>query len=398
MTLEIRPAEQGEMEEFARVAGTNLAFPSEWFRGMPPERTLCAFVDGKLATSYGAWPLRMRLNGRKAGVAGVTMVGTMPPYRRQGQLRAITAAHFKRLYEERAEPVAALFASLAAIYQRFGYGVVSSQLAYRVEPRYIDFVQPLPLAGRLRESSPVELPLLENLYLRFIERRTGYLERDESRWRGTLFPPADGGATLNFAVYEEGGDPQGYAIYEITRFHEQRPGPYQRLTVRDFIWLTPSAYQALWQCFARFDLVSEVSCFRLPPDDPLMHLVQEPRMLQAVCRDGLLGRIVDVERALPLRRYDAEGLLVFRLRDDLCPWNDGVWELESVGDEAVVRRTERPAELTLPVSTLAMLLFGQISATRAAEMGRLDVHDHAGLSAWDTIMATAVPPFCADIF
>jgi predicted acetyltransferase len=398
MTLEIRPAEPPEMDEFVRVASTNLAFPAEWFRGLPPDRTLCAFVDGKLATSYGAWPLHMQLNGRRGEVAGVTMVGTLSPYRRQGHLRAITETHLRRLHEQRAEPVAALYASLAAIYQRFGYGIVSSQSAYRVEPRYVDFVRPLPVSGRLRESSAAELPLLERLYGRFMEPRTGYLERDEVRWRGTLFPPSEPGATLNIVVYEEAGGALGYAVYEIARTHEQRPGPYQRVTVRDFVWLSPSAYQALWESFARFDLASEISCFRLPTDDPLPHLIHEPRMLQALCRDGLVARIVDVERALPLRRYDSDGSLAFRVLDDLCPWNKGVWELQAEGGESRVRRSERAAQITLPVSTLAMLFFGQISATQAAVMGRLDAGERDKLPAWDAVMATAFRPFCADFF
>jgi hypothetical protein len=52
----------------------------------------------------------------------------------------------------------------------------------------------------------------------------------------------------------------------------------------------------------------------------------------------------------------------------------------------------------MPISTLAMIVFGQINATEAARMGRLDVHDARSLSAWDDVMRTKYPLFCADEF
>jgi hypothetical protein len=52
----------------------------------------------------------------------------------------------------------------------------------------------------------------------------------------------------------------------------------------------------------------------------------------------------------------------------------------------------------MPVSTLAMLFFGQITASEAARMGRLDVSDNKALQLWDRVMRTEHRPFCADMF
>jgi len=40
---------------------------------------------------------------------------------------------------------------------------------------------------------------------------------------------------------------------------------------------------------------------------------------------------VDVERALPVRRYGEAGALTLTVRDDLCDWNDGTFRLETDG-------------------------------------------------------------------
>ena len=62
-------------------------------------------------------------------------------------------------------------------------------------------------------------------------------------------------------------------------------------------------------------------------DDPLRHLVADPRALHARPVDTLWVRLVDVDRALRARRYPAPVNLVFEVRDRFCPWNDGRFHL-----------------------------------------------------------------------
>jgi predicted acetyltransferase len=398
MAVVIRPAEPEEMEEFIRIGALSLALDRSQFEAMRPEWTLCAFEDGRLATCYGAWPFTMRLNGAPVPIAAVTTVSTLPVYRRRGHLRAIMQADFQRLHEREGPAIAALYASLAAIYQRFGYGVVSTHWSYRVEPRYLAFAHPAVVRGQLREVTRDDAGLLNDVLRRYREPRTGALHRSRAVWAmGALAdPPA--GHTLSLVLYEEDGAAQGYIVYTTGPGRFDGPGPGQVLAVRDLAWLTPAAYRALWEHVGRFDLVREVTWGVVPADDPLPHLLLEPRMLHATARDGLLARVVDVARALPSRPYGAAGRLTFELLDEMCPWNAGRWALETTGPESEVTRYGGTPQVTLPVHTLAMLLFGQISATEAARMGRLDAHDLDALETWDLTMRTRYRPFCAEHF
>src|SRR5258708_37511258 len=115
---------------FERAAGQS------WER-LRPEWTLCAFEDGEMTTTHAAVPFRMRFNGATLPVAGVTGVASLPWYRRRGHLRAIMAEQFRRWHENGEAPVAILYASMAAIYQRFGYGIVSRRLNYQMDRREI---------------------------------------------------------------------------------------------------------------------------------------------------------------------------------------------------------------------------------------------------------------------
>jgi predicted acetyltransferase len=400
MEVEIRPAREDEMEQFLHVASNALVMKPSSFVGMRPEFTLCAFEDGRLATSYATWPLTMRFNGDGVPVAAVTTVGTLPIYRRRGYLRKITATHFEFLHEEGERPIAILWASWATIYQRYGYAVVSTQHFYNVEPQYLAFSSPQPVTGSFRELGDDEFPLLVDLYRKFRAERTGYLHRGREMWNANVLAPPPANGQLNKIIYEESGEPLGYVIYTVEPAQDGgRPGPSNRLVIRDLIWLTASAYRAIWSYFANMDVIGNIIWGRVPSDDPLPYLLLEPRMLRITSSDGILGRIVDVEQALPQRCYNEEGTLTFEIvDDDLCPWNCGRWRLEASVDKSSVSRTTDEPQLVMPISTLAMLLFGQISATEAARMGRLNVREDSTLPLWDAIMRTKYKTACADIF
>lgn len=401
MALEIRPIVKEELEAFNRNVRIAFASPDEFKIDIPVEWTLCAFDDGKLATSYMAWPLTMYFDTVTFPVAGVSMVGTLPVYRRSGYLRKLTGMHFSQLYEQGERSIAALYASMAAIYLRYGYGIVCTKHSYTFEPRHLRFADTWQTTGQFREAGDDETGLILDLYHRFAAPRTGYLRRSEK------FEVAPGAPLTILAlppsqspplkvIYREDGEPQGYAIYSIERGASPEAG--QRLMLRDLAWLTPHAYRALWEHFAAMDLVQDIVWGTVPPDDPLPHLLLEPRKLSVVANDGMLARIVDVKRALTLRPYAGTASLTFAVVDDFCPWNSGTWKLETSPGGADCSRTDGEPQLTVPASTLAMLFFGQLGATQAARMGRLDVNDAGALGTWDTVMRTAYRPFCADIF
>ena len=167
--------------------------------------------------------------------------------------------------------------------------------------------------------------------------------------------------------------------------------------VRDYVWHTPSAYRAMWDFLKNFDLVKRVFIPKAPADDPAFDVMLDPRELHATRYDWLLGRIIDVERALPLRPY-GEGRVVFDLRDDFCPWNNDRWALESGPEGAVITRTKETPTLALDAATLALLVFGTTSPSRAVRYGRAEATPDADLALYDNMFRTTYAPFCPDGF
>ena len=395
MALEIRAATADEMAEYTNVAATALGVRAEATWPSPPEHTLCAFEDGKIATTYLAWPYTMYFNGKDTPVAGIADVGTLPVYRRRGHLRQVVATHFQRMYEDGERSIAILYPSQAAIYRRFGYAMVTTQYTWQIEPRGIQFANPEPVAGTLQVITDEELELLQQIYHGFCRERTGCIHRDHGRWQWNILRlPRQG--ILGKVVYREDDKPLGYVIYVI---ESTGPGhPNQRLTIRDFAWLSHTAHQAIWQYLAGLDLIGTITRPDVPPDDVLPHLLVEPRVPSVTGTNGLMARLVDVPRALTQRNYPVEGRLTFEVRDKLCSWNEGCWEMETSGSETSVRRTEGSPQVVMPIDTLALLAFGRIGATEAARMKLLDAMAPEALPTWNAVMRTAYQPICLDHF
>ena len=404
MSLEIRPIRSDELDEFNTIVRTVFAGEEQMNVPMPPQWTLCAYENGEMATSFAAWPLTMLLNGAPAPISGVTMVGTLPYYRRRGHLRKIMTEHFRRLREEGERSIAALFASRTAIYQRYGYAVVSGMRDYTIDPRDLAVLHLPEVTGEFRPAGEAEADLLLDLYHRFCQGGNAWLLRrgDYFKIPGSpyaTYQPPERARKQKRVIYYEDAAPLGYIVYRVDR--DPAPGPLmgQFLEVAEMAWLTPSAYRAIVTFLSRFDLIKKITFDKVPPDDPLPHLLLEPKRLQiGAPSSGILARLVDVASALPLRPYGAEGTLTFEIVDDLCEWNRGTWRLEADKDGSRVTRDGAAPELTMPVSTLAMLVFGRISATEAARMGRLQVHDAAALPRWDAVMRTERAPYCQDYF
>jgi predicted N-acetyltransferase YhbS len=127
----IRPITEGEL--FAAHAVSEHAFhggpQSDQARArlharVEYDRTVAAFDGSLIVGTAGAFSFRMRVPGALAAVAGVTMVGVLPSHRRRGILSSLMRQQLDDV-RERGEAVAALIASEAGIYGRFGYGRAS---------------------------------------------------------------------------------------------------------------------------------------------------------------------------------------------------------------------------------------------------------------------------------
>jgi predicted acetyltransferase len=99
---------------------------------MPLERFFAAYDDGRPVGTTAAYPFRLTIPGGELPTGGVTWVGVLPSHRRRGILRQMMRRQLDDLHE-RGEPLAILWASEAAIYGRFGYGIAAPAMRIDAE-------------------------------------------------------------------------------------------------------------------------------------------------------------------------------------------------------------------------------------------------------------------------
>jgi len=377
----------------------------DWRRTLEPDRLVAAF-DGEIpVAAAAALTFRLTVPGGDVGAAGVTAVGVEPGHRRQGILRTLMRQQLDDV-RGRGEPVAILWASESAIYQRFGYGLGTLNGTFEIDRGRTAWLRPGRPEGRMRLVDPAEaLATFPPVYERMRAVTPGALSRTEDWWRwGTLHDAeySRRGAGPKFRyLYEVDGGAEGYALYRVKTDWDER-GSKSQLLVVEAMALSPRAERAVWGFLFGVDLVRTTKAGRVPVPHPLLLELADPRALGITTGDGLWVRLVDLPAALAARRYGAAGTLVLEVADSFCPWNAGRWRLVATGEPgdaaAVVERTDAPADLALDVADLAAAYLGGFRVSDLARAGRVEELVPGGLRRADALFAADRTPWCATMF
>lgn len=348
-----------------------------------PERSIGAFDGSLLVGSAAGLSFRMAVPGGIEPVFGVTLVSTRQTHRRRGIQRSLMTRQLSDLHEARREPVAVLFASEAAIYRRYGYGAATAGATFTFRAGESRFVPDAPAdpALRLRGVAPAAaVPEMAKVFDTWLGARPGAFARSEAAWSATVADPEQrrrGYGQLRCVLAEDDRGPRGYALFRTREGDDEDGLPDGRLEVCDMFATDPAAYAAVWAHVLDRDLIRTVTAPMRPADDPLLRLLADPRRARARVNDGMWARLVDVDRALAMRRYAVPVDATVEVRDDVCPWNAGTWRLRADESGAECVRTDDAPDVTLPVTALGAAYFGGTRLMTYGEAG-LATENRAG--------------------
>lgn len=362
------------------------------------DRSLAAF-DGEEIVGTGAiFSFDMTVPGGVLPTAGVTWISVKPTHRRRGVLTQIMARQLEDV-RQRGEAVAALWASESIIYGRFGYGLAAEGVELRIEREHTALARPPETPGRVRFISHDDaLRTWPGLYDAVRIAQPGMYTRSERWWEHKALQerPSSRSTSSYYVQYEEEGEPLGYARYRI---RQGDPSGHERGTVLvlELMATTEAAYAALWRYLFGVDLIDNILAYSRRVDEPLFWMLADPRRLQRRPSDALWVRLVDVPAALEARRYNAEGRLVFDVRDAFCPKNEGRYELEGGPDGARCRRTDAEPDVALEIADLGAVYLGGGGLQLLRRAGR--VHgDWAALRRADAMLGWNPAPWCPETF
>jgi predicted acetyltransferase len=364
-------------------------------------------VDGdEVVGCAGAYSFGLSVPGGQVPVAGLTAVGVLPTHTRRGILRQMMTWIFDQARERR-EPIAILWASEAAIYQRFGYGPATQQTFFEAAKDKIRFLRPIESPGRMRivdiDEAERQFP---PLYEAIRPGLPGALTRNEARWRWEFLADHEwhrhGNGEMVRALLEVEGEVRGYTTYRQLGEWD-RSGPKGVLTVTEVLGLDAVAEQTIWQWLFGIDLIGTVRGWRGPVPHPLQLMITEPRRLAMTLNDGMWLRIIDLPAALEARSYDGPGSVVLEVSDDFCPSNAGRWRLDVPrGDatRAVVTPASPAAEvdLSLDIGAAAAVYLGAFTFRDLVHAGRARECRPDAVARVDALFATRQAPSNTTMF
>ncbi|WP_028922412.1 GNAT family N-acetyltransferase [Pseudonocardia acaciae] len=368
-----------------------------------PERYLGVFDEHRQIGGGAILTKNMTLPGvGPTPVAAVSYVGVRPDERGRGALTALMRAQLDGLHDGGREPVAALWASMAPLYGRFGYGLASRKAAATVTTP-APFVPSAPQGGVVKWFGADEVAeTLRAVHAAVAASRVGWVSRPKVAWRTWLADDErdrGGCSAYRYAVHRpsDGGEPDGYAVFRAKEAWPES-GPDYELEIRELVAATGAAHAGLWRSLLDVDLVGRVRHSNVALDDPLPLLLRNPRVLGEVS-DALWVRLVDLDRALAARRYAAPCDVVLEVADRFCPWNAGRWRLKTEADGgAHTERTSAPADLECDTADLAAAYLGGTRLTALAAAGRVRELRPGAVVAASRALATDTEPHCPEIF
>ncbi|MFI9780777.1 GNAT family N-acetyltransferase [Streptomyces sp. NPDC051956] len=374
LTYPLRTIAAHELDEWARMVTTT--YGQDWHEGglrnaacsLEPDRTIAAYDGREIVGGASVYGRVMTVPGAAVPVAGITLVAVLPTHRRRGILTAMMRRQLTDLHESGGEPIAALNAAEATIYGRFGYGAASHVAEIRGDKRFMALRPGIDLGDgmiRLLGSEDARL-LLEKVYEAVRSTAVGWVDRTEKFWEARLADgerARDGGTTLRFAVHlEPGGEATGYAVYR------SKPGLVQVIEVAA---ASRPSYAALWSFLIDLDAHTALA-YDGAVDEPLKHLLADPRAALTTVTDNLWVRLVDVGRALTARRYSTPLDLVLEVQDTFCPWNAGRLHLAADGDLVTCEPTRARADLRVTAAELGAAYLGGTTLASLAAAGRVE--------------------------
>ena len=350
----------------------------EFGAGPMPVATYASF-DKTLNAGLEMVPLRM-----------ITDVTTSATHRRRGLLRRLIEDDLDDAVAQ-GVPVAALTASEATIYGRWGFGPATFGQTVEVDASPGFALRSFTDPGRVELVEPVDAwPHVKGVFDTFHTRQPGSVAwpspYEDIHTGAYDFNDRGTNGKVRSAVHlDADGTVDGFVIFT--------PGEEKSTKVEEMVALTPAAQLSLWTFLADMDHVKKVTFNIAHPHDPLQWALADLNRVKVTAISEFLWlRILDVERSLAARPWTADGQVVLAV-DDPQGHAAGRFALTTVDGRARVNRTDQPADVSLTAETLGSLYLGGVSVGALHRAGRIDGAEDrvAELAAMADL---SEPPYC----
>ena len=397
MSITVRTAEESDWAALCHADGRAFGFAYtpdmiEQARSIHDVSRFELALDGEqIVGVVGAFTFNVTVpGGGQLPMGALTWVSTAATHRRQGVLSRLMARSLADI-DRRGEPVAMLFASEGAIYERYEFGVATCVRVTSIDRRLTQ-IRPefRPPSGTVRFVAGDEaLSHSTDVWRRFSRTRVGEVDRNAA-WHRFLWErgaePQGSYGPINYLAH-----PDGYAAYRIEE-HWNDGHPAHNLRVVEFVAVTGDAHVALWHTLLGVDIVGRIISRQVPIDDPLPYLLTDPRALRTTdLNDGVWVNVRDVATCFAARTYETTDKIVIEV-------GDRRWAIDGSPVGATCTSARARPDLVMDRASLGALLLGGVRPSTLAAGRRLVARNADSLRRADAFFMTSPAPHCQTMY
>lgn len=351
-----------------------------------------------VGTSTGL-SMTMWVRGSPIPCQGVAFVGTIKTHRRRGHGGDGVATQImretSRTARERGQMVSALMPFRASFYEHFGYGLVERRNDWTVP---LSILPSGPTEG-LRFYRPDDMSQLTSFRQRVIQRGQCEIERSAAAWEGQLNRADHGFAIVDRPTVD--GPVRGYFWME-----QVQVGGRNHVQVRDVLYEDVDALKRQMHFLASLRDQYSVATLNLPSDLPLQWLLREGQLphrpvehavpeLRQITRLQL--RVLDHKRFIEAMHLapHTRGQVVVAVQE--AEGTTSRFAIDLNGGRATVTAGESSPGFACPDRVWAAIVCGDLSATRAVQLGLAAAEDSRAPEVLDVFSVGPVP-FCDEGF
>ena len=306
---------------------------------------LALFEDGIPVTTAASREMTQQVRGALFGMSAIWGVASKPEVRRKGYAKQVMA-QLLAILREAGQPLSTLYPFRESFYERQGYVTFPAPQVARFTPSGLLPLLEKDLGGQVELSLIGEAYDDYHNYLHRIQQQTpcmavpsvSYKPRVE-RHPSWLAQAKVDGQVAGMMLYKLTGNAMYEFTMQTTRFH----------------YSTNRGKYLLLQWIARHvDQAKDVELSLSPSERPTTWLPD--LQVRTEFNDHVpMGRVVDVAKIGGMQV--GSGRFTARISDPLCPWNEGIWQFESMDGRLKVSQAKK-ADCELKIQGLSALVYG----------------------------------------
>lgn len=295
-----------------------------------------------LASSLIVLNYQMYFHGQLIPMGGIGGVTTAPTYRNKGVCSDLIKHALEYMYKQ-----GIVFSSLAPFmhefYEKFGYKWCYTRTTYEMN---INLLKGIKSSHTIVPIDSSNSPKLYDLHEKLIPTYNGLCSRTPSLWESKLTPDT-------YAIISENtsGSPTGYILYTIN-------SKTLCFEVKEIIYESYESLKSFLHFIYGHSAQVNKVILNCLPDSNIIDALSNPTCNHHIS-SSMMGRIIDVQKALSYYPFKNSTPFVMKVTDTLCPWNDGCFKISSSPNvSTLTKKTNDLPDFEINIKELSQLIFG----------------------------------------